>query len=363
MDGITITPMDAKTAPEAELRRLNDFVNGLNHEAWPDDAPSSFEAFKTSIDTAPPFHRSFRWIAQRGADLVAYARAGYQVGEDNQHILGGYVGVIPELRRRGIGTALLRRIVETARAEGKRLIFLDGDSFVPASDAVFEHLGGTVGIRETINALRLAELDHELMANWIQRAGERAADYELLSWNTVVPEEHLEAYTDLVHVMNTAPTENLDIEDFILTPEQLRHYEASNKARGVRWWAQVARHRDSGEMAGYTELFWVPHNPLLLGQGGTGVVPEHRGKGLGRWLKAANLEATLRDVPDVTWIRTGNADSNRPMLSINREMGFREYKQETFWQFDTEELGKRIEKKNRDIGVDFGKDEIARGTH
>ena len=53
MDGITITPMDAKTAPEAELRRLNDFVNGLNHEAWPDDAPSSFEAFKTSIDTAP----------------------------------------------------------------------------------------------------------------------------------------------------------------------------------------------------------------------------------------------------------------------------------------------------------------------
>ena len=167
MDGITITPMDAKTAPEAELRRLNDFVNGLNHEAWPDDAPSSFEAFKTSIDTAPPFHRSFRWIAQRGADLVAYARAGYEVGEDNQHILGGYVGVIPELRRRGIGTALLRRIVETARAEGKRLIFLDGDSFVPASDAVLEHLGGTVGIRETVNALRLAELNHELMANYL----------------------------------------------------------------------------------------------------------------------------------------------------------------------------------------------------
>ncbi len=184
--------------------------------------------------------------------------------------------------------------------------------------------------------------------NWIQRAGERAADYELLSWNTVVPEEHLEAYTDLVHVMNTAPTENLDIEDFILTPEQLRHYEASNKARGVRWWAQVACHRDSGEMAGYTELFWLPHNPLLLDQGGTGVVAEHRGKGLGRWLKAANLEAARRDVPDVTSIRTGNAGSNRPMLSINGEMGFRVYKQMTFWQFDTEELGKRIEKKNRD---------------
>ena len=73
MDGITIVPIDAKAAPEAELRRLNDFINSLNHEAWPDDAPSSFEAFKTRIDTTPPFHRRFRWIARRGDAPVVKA--------------------------------------------------------------------------------------------------------------------------------------------------------------------------------------------------------------------------------------------------------------------------------------------------
>lgn len=48
-----------------------------------------------------------------------------------------------------------------------------------------------------------------------------------------------------------------------------------------------------------------------MGQGGTGVFPEFRGKGLGRWLKAA-------------------------MLGINQALGFRPYLSRCVWQRETD---------------------------
>ena len=61
----------------------------------------------------------------------------------------------------------------------------------------------------------------------------------------------------------------------------------------------------------------------LLGQGGTAVVPTHRGRGIGKWLKATMLERVLDEWPGATLVRTGNADANAPMLAINTRLGFR----------------------------------------
>lgn len=342
MDDIRITEIDVETASETELRRLNTFINTLNAEAWPDDAPRPFKEFKLQLETTPPFQRSFRWLALRHDEPVGYARGGFREGDDNQHIIGGYVGVLPEERRRGLGTALLHRVLEMARREAKRLIFLDGDSFVPASNAFLERLGGRHGITEAINNLALIDLDHAQMRSWIEQGEASAGDYVLLDWRNEIPEEHFDRFVDLLHVMNTAPTEDLDIEDFVLTPEQLRHYEAARVARGQQRWTRVAQHRASGDFAGYTELFSDPADPAILYQGDTAVYPAHRGHGLGRWLKAANILGVLDDTPDATSVRTGNAGSNEHMLAINHAMGFKLYKTITSWQLDVEALEERL---------------------
>ena len=71
---------------------------------------------------------------------------------------------------------------------------------------------------------------------------------------------------------------------------------------------------------------------ILAQQGMTAVDPAYRNRGLGRWLKAAMLEKLMRERPQVRYVRTGNADSNAPMLKINQALGFKPYSSNTQWE-------------------------------
>jgi hypothetical protein len=84
----------------------------------------------------------------------------------------------------------------------------------------------------------------------------------------------------------------------------------------------VARHVATGRLVGYTDLVVAPGTPDLAVQGDTLVLREHRGHRLGLALKVANLRALQAALPHVTTLRTWNADTNTPMLAVNRRMGF-----------------------------------------
>lgn len=50
--------------------------------------------------------------------------------------------------------------------------------------------------------------------------------------------------------------------------------------------------------------------------------PAHRGRRLGVWMKAANLEWLAADHPQVTRVVTSTAADNEYMLAVNRQVGF-----------------------------------------
>jgi mycothiol synthase len=102
--------------------------------------------------------------------------------------------------------------------------------------------------------------------------------------------------------------------------------------------AYYAVEEKSGRFVGLSDIIVRPELPDRVSVGDTAVDPAHRGRGLGKRLKAAVTRHILDDLPDVRWVITSNASSNAPMLAINHELGFRPVSVYTTWQLPLEAL-------------------------
>lgn len=327
---------DPHRASLEEFRAYNAFINRIQAEAWPEDPPTELDETIRELRATPPFVVSYRWAVWHGSEIIARGVATLWRTEDNQHLLNCDIAVLPEWRRQGLARRLLTLIADVAHQEKRRLLMAHTDSAIPAGEAFMRRLGARAGMTSRTNQLDLAHLDRGLLQRWHERAPKD--EFELGLWEGPYPEGQLEAVVKLKEVMNTEPRDNLELEDVHWTPEQIRQHEASLAEQKTERWTLFVREKKAGKLAGYTEVFWSPFEPETLYQGDTGVFPQYRGHGLGKWLKAAMLEKVLRDRPQVKRVRTGNANSNAPMLKINYELGFKPYKQWTTWQVELERV-------------------------
>jgi len=97
-----------------------------------------------------------------------------------------------------------------------------------------------------------------------------------------------------------------------------------------------------GDYSAMTDVFYAPHQPTYVWQGFTGVKPEYRGRGMGRWIKAAMLLYLRGRYEGLRWVVTDNAHSNSWMLAINEELGFSRYKAGSTYQISKEVLDKYL---------------------
>lgn len=331
-----IKPFDVKNASNAEYRAANAFSNLMRAEQLPDDPPIPLDEQIKSFQNIPSFVEVKAWAVECGAVALASGSIALTHSETNQHIGEVDIQVLPEYRRQGIARQLLARIVAVAQREHRTLLIMNTTERIPAGEAFMRRLGATQGLINHTNQLDLRELNRDLIRAWQIQAQQDARDFELGLWEGMYPEEDLADIVTLWDVMNSAPRDALQIDDWKTTLEQLRQIEQSNLARGRQPWTMYVREKSSHKFAGYTEVFWHPNRPQILNQGATAVFPRYRNHGLGRWLKAAMLDKVLRDRPQVKYIRTGNADSNAPMLKINLELGFKPYISRCVWQVETE---------------------------
>lgn len=336
----TLNRFDPATATDAEFRARHAFLNLIRREAHPDDPPRSLQS---TIDNARAW-QVFEdvdiqvWDVVQEGEVVAELFATVAHREDNRHLMNVNLQVLPAHRRRGLGTALLEKAVQLAEAENRTLLISFTHANAPAGALFAERTGAEAGLTAHTNRLVLAELERSLLRDWQDQAQTSASDFGVGLWTGPYPEEELAAIAELHTVMNTAPMGELDVEDFTVTPEHLRQREAYEAAQGVERWTLYARYRASGELAGYTVVFFDPETPETLYQGDTGVLPHYRGHGLGKRLKAMMLTKVLNERPGLKFVRTGNADENVPMLKINHALGFKPYLSETVWQVEVKKL-------------------------
>ncbi|MEY2471806.1 MAG: hypothetical protein QOK28_1135 [Actinomycetota bacterium] len=325
--------------------------NAIQLEAVPEDPPTPLEQAIASNRAVPARMRRTR--------VRAWADDGTLVGstgvgidpehDDNPDILAGAVQVLAAHRRNGVGTQLLAYLVALAKREGRPRIVSETNGRLPSGEPFCEAMGAEKKQWTHVNHLVLESLDRALMEKWVAEGPVRAEGYEIFGWDGPVPEEHMADYLDAVLVMNTAPRDDLALNDFTLTAEQVREGEKQALAVGYDMWQLIARRTSDGAWAGIHDVMFDPNEPEVCWVGATGVRPEHRGHALGKWLKATMTLRVLKDKPNVKVIRTGNADSNDAMLGINKEMGYVPWISSTTWEIATDAAEKWLASKGLDL--------------
>lgn len=316
--------------------------NRMLAEELPDDPPLIPADAVKRMRNLPSTARMQVWLVEHEGAIVGEGYLGWAELPSNRQAAHIGISVEREHRRRGIGARLLGLALAGAREAGRSLILSGSTDRLPGGARFLTRFGFEKGLEAHINQLVVANLDRSLMAAWRAKGRERAANYAIEVWDGPVPDERLVAFAELANVMNTEPRGTLEIEDTLVTPQMIREGEQFVFSSGTRRLIACARHLPSGHLAGFTELFWNPKRASLVWQAGTGVLDAHRNKGLGRWLKATNIEAVLAANTEARFVRTGNADSNAPMLAINRTMGFQPFMSEIEWQGRADEIARRL---------------------
>jgi RimJ/RimL family protein N-acetyltransferase len=250
---------------------------------------------------------------------------------DNRHVADVGVTVDPSARRRGIGRRLFEIGVERAVADGRTLITAhcrDGGPGMGFAKA----MGLDRASEEVRRAQDLWSLDGDRIDGLAAEAAGHHADYEIVPIGYPTPEEMLEPIAVLTAAINDAPTDDLDVEDEVFTPERMRALEQSQFAYDHRMYRLVARHRDTGELAGQTIVVVPALQPWFAYQLDTSVVRGHRGHRLGLALKIAMLRGLAQAEPQVRTLETWNAASNEHMIGINEALGYRVVSRAIDWQ-------------------------------
>jgi GNAT superfamily N-acetyltransferase len=334
---VTVEPFDPHTADQADLAACHRIRASWVAAELPGDPVPTPEDTATWLTATTPDERRLLRAARVDGAVAAFSYVVLPVVE-NTGLGMVWMWVQPDRRRRGLGTELLADAVRVSQQDGRDTMLVEPAEGSPAAHFA-EHFGFTVGQREVLSTLDLSTVDTDRLA---AAATAEHHPYRLRSWTGAVPEDIVERYAVALNHMRDAPVGDLTYDSPQWTPERLRHWESWVDQRGREQLVTVAVHEPSGDVAGVTVVL-VPRIPDGRAyQDDTTVVREHRGNGLGLWIKAAMARRLLAEHPQARSVLTGNAEENTHMRRINFELGFQVLRVQLFGQARVPDLAKQL---------------------
>jgi GNAT superfamily N-acetyltransferase len=269
------------------------------------EPPRTRDDFEAFLQHPPATDAREYWIAEDEGAVVGFAQLA---GDRESPVLRASVLVHPDARRRGHGTELLESVVEAAALRGARE--LTGAHATEAGARFAARAGAVDSMREVRSLLRLPA-----------KGSVGPVDgYELASWVGAAPERLLDSFAQAREAINDAPFPS-DEEVAVFDGERVRALEAALERRNRDIRVTVALDA-RGEVVAFTELRVSRGPATVANTEDTAVVAAHRGRGLGRWVKAESLRLLHADRAEIELVTTTNAELNEPMLRLNRSLGF-----------------------------------------
>ena len=326
-------------------RRYHAFRRERHAETRPDDPVRPDELEEQHMKHERPFDIIHRYEISEGGRMLSWFTAstvkpGAPGYDQNHHLFEAMAEVGRDHRRQGIGRSWLPLVLELMDRHGCTVLSCDAEE--DSGHAFLKWLGAEPKIWGAENRLRLADVDWRMVQRWIDDGPVRSPDTKLEVYDSHPPESMWDEFApQLAALLNTMPFDDLDHGEVVITSAQLRNwYERMDLLQEVHH--VVLTREPDGAISGMTDVSWAPHRPTIVVQMFTGVRPEARGRGIGKWIKALMLDRIRRRYPDVEWISTGNANSNGPMLAINHKLGFREYRAGIGYQMTRDQLAGRV---------------------
>jgi GNAT superfamily N-acetyltransferase len=280
----------------------------------------------------PPGAELENWVVPAGSGVVGALQLSYRAGDDTASV--DQLLVHPDHRGAGIGRTLLRLAADRAAEHGRGSLLT---GLVEQYDAAHPRPSRPVEFAAAAGAERVGRgltqrlvVDDQVRVETL-RHSTPPSGYTLERWGTVIPAAWVGQASVLEMTTGDCPAEALDAA--ASEGSYLREFEVMRQGRGRRAY-QVGVVGPDGRLAGFSSISVTAGNPVEVLQGMTVVSREHRGAGLGRVLKSANLLHALAFEPELRVVDTTNDDNNAAMIAVNRQLGYRPTEFRAFWKLN-----------------------------
>ena len=336
-----VVPASLDVPEAADLLAMIDVMNAVSHDAMgaAADIIAPVEMLASLQDQQ--YQRKHLYLARLNGNIVGWAGVIWGV-EYDLRVTWVDLGVHPDFRNQGVGTALFEHVERLAQEadrpviqgmgsyraahDGPRLDSPTGFGSLPKADPGVRFLQNRGYSLEQVYRVSVLNLPipEATLAEHLTAAQERAgSDYRVHTWVAPTPERWLDDMAVILTRMSTdAPSGNLDIDEEPWDAERIRHHDELRKRTGRTAIAAVVEHIPSGKLVAYNGLSLPKDRNRPVHQGVTLVLKEHRGHRLGMVTKIANIQQLQAISPESPLIVTDNAEENRPMLDVNEAVGF-----------------------------------------
>ncbi|MCC9307615.1 GNAT family N-acetyltransferase [Kitasatospora sp. RB6PN24] len=313
---LDIQPLDPHLAPEQQLADYHAMRAAVAAVDFSEDPPLTYEASIGRLRTPPLEDGPCRfWVGHLDGRLVGSVRVALPEGS-NSGIVNVEVHVHPELRRRGIGTALLRAAMP-AVLDARRGTVL-GQPMKPDSAGApwVAGLGFEVTHSMVMQVLPIATTPAQL---WDVPD---PAGYRLAHWTGATPERFIDSYAMARQAIQDAPFGRTSYRPTVWTPAQICATDRELAEAGAEQRVVIAIDDATDQVVGAHVIHTYPHRPGVGFIHDTSVLAAHRGHGLGRAIKAAMMRQLTDERPDLERILTTTATTNTYMIDINLALGY-----------------------------------------
>ena len=280
-------------------------IAAMANKVSPED-PTSVESMRWGEATYPG---GARWVAEEDGRIVGLATVGriYMYAPDFD-AYWATIQVHADVRCRGIGSGLLERVREHARAAGKGHLHIPTNEARPEGISFLEHRGFTEYERSKSVRLDLAGMDPPPVT-----VPPGIAITTLAERPDLVPGVHavaLEAFADI-------PGGDRSMEPGDLAEFRARDVDRAEMPAGA---FAIALDEADGSVVGYASLSMLPGSGSAAWHDMTAVRRAYRGRGIARALKLTTIGWAILN--GLGSLATDNDEDNAPMRALNARLGY-----------------------------------------